>query len=87
MPSGRAKFTLVLLSALAASALLASCAQTPVPVSSSGTPAAQTTNTIRLSAEGAVRPGIEVFLSDLPPALRGKRVGLITNHTGIDREQ
>src|SRR5918993_891871 len=31
-----------------------------------------------------VRPGIEVFLSDLPPAVRGKRVGLITNHTGID---
>ena len=33
----------------------------------------------------AVRPGIEVFLEDLPAALRGKRVGLITNHTGIDR--
>ena len=31
-----------------------------------------------------VRPGIEVFLADLPPAVRGKRVGLITNHTGID---
>ena len=31
-----------------------------------------------------VRPGIEVFLADVPPALRGKRVGLITNHTGID---
>jgi uncharacterized protein YbbC (DUF1343 family) len=28
-----------------------------------------------------------VFLSDLPPALRGKRVGLITNHTGIDRSR
>ena len=34
-----------------------------------------------------VRPGIEVFLSDLPPAVRGKRVGLITNHTGIDRSR
>jgi uncharacterized protein YbbC (DUF1343 family) len=33
----------------------------------------------------AVRPGIEVFLEDVPPAVRGKRVGLITNHTGIDR--
>lgn len=31
-----------------------------------------------------VRPGIEVFLADLPAAARGKRVGLITNHTGID---
>ena len=32
-----------------------------------------------------VRPGIEVFLDDVPAALRGKRVGLITNNTGIDR--
>jgi uncharacterized protein YbbC (DUF1343 family) len=32
-----------------------------------------------------VKPGIEVFLADIPQALRGKRVGLITNHTGIDR--
>jgi uncharacterized protein YbbC (DUF1343 family) len=32
----------------------------------------------------AVRPGIETFLSAVPPTLRGKRVGLITNHTGID---
>jgi uncharacterized protein YbbC (DUF1343 family) len=36
-------------------------------------------------ATGNVRPGIEMFLADLPPAVRGKRVGLITNHTGIDR--
>jgi uncharacterized protein YbbC (DUF1343 family) len=34
---------------------------------------------------GPVRPGIEVFLADVPARLRGKRVGLITNHTGIDR--
>ncbi len=33
----------------------------------------------------SVRPGIETFLADVPRALRGKRVGLITNHTGIDR--
>lgn len=38
-------------------------------------------------APSQVRPGIEVFLADLPPALRGKRVGLITNHTGIDRSR
>jgi uncharacterized protein YbbC (DUF1343 family) len=36
-------------------------------------------------ATGPVRPGIEVFLSDVPAHLRGKRVGLITNHAGIDR--
>jgi uncharacterized protein YbbC (DUF1343 family) len=34
-----------------------------------------------------VRPGIETFLSDVPVALRGKRIGLITNHTGVDRSK
>lgn len=42
-----------------------------------------------LLAQGAspalVRPGLEVFLSDVPAPVRGKRVGLITNHAGIDR--
>ena len=33
----------------------------------------------------SVRPGIETFLADIPQRLVGKRVGLITNHTGIDR--
>jgi uncharacterized protein YbbC (DUF1343 family) len=32
-----------------------------------------------------VRPGIEVLLSDSLHLVRGLRVGLITNHTGIDR--
>lgn len=31
-----------------------------------------------------VTPGVEQFLADVPAAVRGKRVGLITNHTGID---
>ncbi len=35
----------------------------------------------------SVRPGIETFLADVPRALRGKRVGLITNNTGIDRSR
>ena len=30
-------------------------------------------------------PGIEVFLADVPQALRGKRVGLITNQSATDR--
>ena len=34
---------------------------------------------------GTVRPGIEVFLSAVPERVRGKRIGLITNHAGIDR--
>jgi uncharacterized protein YbbC (DUF1343 family) len=33
----------------------------------------------------AVVPGIETFLADVPAALRGKRVGLITNHSAVDR--
>ena len=33
----------------------------------------------------SVRPGIEVFLSSVPARIRGKRIGLITNHAGIDR--
>ena len=35
--------------------------------------------------DSVVRPGLEVFLDNVPPALRGKRVGLITNHSAIDR--
>jgi uncharacterized protein YbbC (DUF1343 family) len=54
--------------------LLGSCAPAPVPAP----PAAPDTVAV-------VRPGIEVFLADVPAALRGKRVGLITNHSGIDR--
>jgi uncharacterized protein YbbC (DUF1343 family) len=32
-----------------------------------------------------VRFGLDVFLRDVPPFAAGKRIGLITNHTGIDR--
>jgi uncharacterized protein YbbC (DUF1343 family) len=32
-----------------------------------------------------VRPGIEVFLANVPQSLRGKRVALITNHSAVDR--
>ncbi|HEU0014052.1 MAG TPA: DUF1343 domain-containing protein [Longimicrobium sp.] len=34
---------------------------------------------------GTVRPGLETFLADVPAELRGKRVGLITNHSAVDR--
>ena len=40
-----------------------------------------------LLASAAVTPGVETFLADVPRALRGKRVGLITNHSGIDRDR
>lgn len=53
--------------------LLAACAQTP---------AAE-----RGVAQGGVRPGLEMFVAELPQAARGKRVGLITNQSAIDRER
>ena len=67
--------------------LFAACAPPPaqVPVSSADTTAVACV-TSRASAS-TVRPGIETFLADVPRALRGKRVGLITNHTGIDRSR
>lgn len=34
---------------------------------------------------GAVRPGIEALLAESLHVVRGQRVGLLTNHTGIDR--
>ena len=41
---------------------------------------------VPLPAQGAgVAPGVEVLLSDSLGTLRGRRVGLITNHTGRDR--
>jgi uncharacterized protein YbbC (DUF1343 family) len=40
-----------------------------------------------LGSLATVLPGVEVFLSDVPPALRGKRVGLITNASAIDRSK
>lgn len=36
-----------------------------------------------VSAQGRVKLGIEVLLSDSIHLVRGKRVGLITNHTGV----
>ena len=34
---------------------------------------------------GAVLPGVEVLLADSAHLVRGRRVGLLTNHTGVDR--
>jgi uncharacterized protein YbbC (DUF1343 family) len=59
--------------------LLASCARAPAREPARGA------ETDSFDSSQAVRPGIETFLADVPAALRGKRVGLITNHTGIDR--
>ena len=37
------------------------------------------------SVAAVYRPGVETFLADLPPAMRGARVGLISNHGAVDR--
>jgi uncharacterized protein YbbC (DUF1343 family) len=37
------------------------------------------------AADAEVRPGIEVLLSDSLSLVRGRRVGLVTNQTGVDR--
>lgn len=39
------------------------------------------------AATVTVRPGIEVLVSDSLHLVAGKRVGLVTNHTGIDRNR
>lgn len=54
----------------------AACSRTPSP----GTAPA-------IDSRSAVRPGIEVFLSDVPARLQGKRVGLITNASAVDRSK
>jgi uncharacterized protein YbbC (DUF1343 family) len=38
------------------------------------------------NAAAQVRPGIEVVLSDSARLIAGKRLGLLTNHSGMDRE-
>ena len=43
-------------------------------------------DTPQAAASGPVRPGVEVLLSDSLGLVRGKRVGLITNQTGILRD-
>jgi uncharacterized protein YbbC (DUF1343 family) len=66
----------------AALLLLAACAPAPAPQGTAAAPAAPAATSARTAV---VRPGIETFLDDVPQRLRGKRVGLITNNTGIDR--
>jgi uncharacterized protein YbbC (DUF1343 family) len=41
----------------------------------------------RPASASSVRPGIETFLANVPRALRGKRVGLITNSSAVDRSR
>jgi uncharacterized protein YbbC (DUF1343 family) len=61
--------------------MLVSCRPSPA-----GDPAATVGAVLRTDAP-VVRPGIEVFVADVPSAIRGKRIGLITNQSGIDRSR
>src|SRR5207237_9787918 len=38
-------------------------------------------------ATAFVRPAVEVFIEHPPALVRGKRLGLITNQSGIDRQR
>lgn len=67
--------------------LLAACAPAPVRVKASSADTLGAAGATARASALTVRVGIETFLADVPRALRGKRVGLITNHTGIDRSR
>ena len=67
--------------------LLAAFAATPALIPAPSADAAGAAGVTARASALTVRVGIETFLADVPRALRGKRVGLITNNTGIDRSR
>ncbi|HYG10203.1 MAG TPA: DUF1343 domain-containing protein [Pyrinomonadaceae bacterium] len=67
--------------------LLSACAMTPAPTLAHSADAPVPAGVTPRASAPPVRPGIETFLADVPRELRGKRVALITNHTGIDRSR
>ena len=67
--------------ALFAIAALVACGSSPESKADTGAPATAAAD----QQSGGVIPGIEVLLSDSMHLIRGKRVGLITNHSGRDR--
>ena len=71
------KRTLILFAAL--SVMLGACAFSGEKASSAAASEAAPVG------EGVVRPGIEVLRSRGFEGLKGKRVGLVTNPSGIDR--
>jgi len=67
--------------------LLAACARTSGTVTPSSADPMGARNTAPVGAREAIQPGIEVFLANVSATLRGKRVGLITNQSAIDRSK
>ena len=41
---------------------------------------------VHLSSDGIVRTGLDVLIEDHPNYLKGKSIGLVTNHTGITKQ-
>ena len=40
---------------------------------------------VHISNDGIVRTGLDVLIEDHPNYLRGRSIGLVTNHTGITK--
>jgi len=69
----------------AALLLLAACARSSAPIRSAESALPASTAASAPAPAATVRLGVETFLADVPQALRGKRVALITNSSAIDR--
>ena len=82
-----ARFFAVPLNARTIAALVVLPAALGCVQTSSGTSASSGTSPVSVSVSvfPGVTPGIEVLLSDSIHLLQGKRVGLLTNHSGRDR--
>ncbi len=63
------------------------CATGGVPAGSSTTLGSTSSTISHTTATSALVPGIEVLLTDSLALIQGKRVGLITNHSGMDRRR
>ena len=76
--SRRARVSLVTVASVALVGSAAGCASAAANDRATGSAAS--------SVAGDVIPGVEVLLSDSIHLVRGKRVGLVTNHSGRDRK-
>ena len=74
-------------SVVAALSLLVACAPASQRHSAQSGSGAMSAATSAPDRQAVVRPGIEVFLADVPAAFRGKRVALIANSSAIDRSR
>ena len=84
-PAPHARLRLAPLAVALLSALAAACRTTPDEPAESR-PAATVPSAAPAAVETiAVRAGVDVVAERLPDVLRGKRIALITNHTGRDR--